>query len=123
MGPCLYRHRGWDHFVSRRRQLNVWPREQEQRDEQCFSDAASCQTGSRCDAGHTGRSHVSQSHGLSQQLVKLDLLSCHFRQTTDLSQMCHRATLLFPWQSVSAVKAMESDCSGYGLNGRSGVDA
>lgn len=45
------------------------------------------------------------------------------RQTAGLWQMCHQATLLFPWQSVSVVKAMESDCSDYGLNGRDGVDA
>lgn len=39
-----------------------------------------CQLPNRitCEAGYTGRSLASQSHGLLRQLVKLDMLSCHF---------------------------------------------
>lgn len=43
--PLSVKNKGWNHLVPRRRQVNMWLREQGQGDEQCSSNAARCQTG------------------------------------------------------------------------------
>ncbi|KAH8772697.1 hypothetical protein F5883DRAFT_35805 [Diaporthe sp. PMI_573] len=69
-GPLPVKNKGWNHLVSRRRQLNVWFREQGQRDEQCSPDTASCQ--------RLHRTRRRKSRRPIQQQVKLDLISSHF---------------------------------------------
>lgn len=85
-GPLSDRNKGWDHIVSRRRQLKVWSREQGQRDEQCFSDAASCQTGCLATPVIPGtRSSVTRASTRSGEagIVIVPFL----RQTAGLQQM------------------------------------